>query len=56
MDKNTEAHTIESVALDTKLDQIRRMRRNIMTHPSNVILDALDDYICPSGKILGNHR
>jgi hypothetical protein len=26
------------------------------THPSNVILDALSDYISPSDEILGDHR
>ena len=27
-----------------------------MTHPSNVILDALDDYVSPSREVLGDHR
>ena len=54
--KNTEGSTAGMVALDTKLVWVRLMERNTMTHPSDVILDALDDYIGPSGKILGDHR
>ena len=27
-----------------------------MTHPSYMVLDALDDYIGPSREVLGDHR
>ena len=29
---------------------------NMTAHPSNVVLNALSDYISPSDEILGNHR
>ena len=44
------------MALDTKVDWVRRIGGSIMTHPSNVILDALDDYVSPSREVLGDHR
>ena len=38
------------VALDTELVRVRPM-----THPSDVVLDALDD-IGPLGEVLSDHR
>ena len=44
------------MALDTKLVWVRMMEGNTMTHPSDVVLDGLDDNIGPSGEVLGDHR
>ena len=54
--KNTEGSTAGTVALDTKLVWVRLMEGNSMTHPSDVVLDALDDDIGPSGEVLSDHR
>ena len=48
--------TAGTVALDTKLDWVRQIRENMITHPSNVVLDALDDYVGPSREVLSDHR
>jgi hypothetical protein len=45
-----------TVALDTKLDWVRKIGGRTTTHPSNVVLDALDDYVDPSREVLSNHR
>jgi len=42
--------------LGTKLDWVREIGGNTMTHPPNVVFDALDDDIGPSREVLGNHR
>jgi hypothetical protein len=52
--KNT-GSTAGTVALDTKLDWVRQIRGNVITHPSNVVLDALNDHISPSREVLGDH-
>ena len=45
------------VTLVQNLERVLQlMEENMMTHPLDVVLDALDDYIGPLGKILGDHR
>ena len=45
------------VTLVQNLERVLQlMEENKMTHPLDVVLDVLDDYIGPLGRILGNHQ
>lgn len=54
--KNAGRSRAWTVVLDTKLDWVRWIEGKQDTHPSDVVLDALDNDVGPSRKVLSDHR